>query len=185
VPADAAHVGTTLRTLGRPVVLVGHSYGGLVISRAAGDRDDVEHLVDVAAILVDGADSYVERAREFPSSPLAGRITVSDDGQIVVPPDAAIDGFHNTCDPADAAAAAARLRPTAAECLTTPAGAEPWRTVPSTYIVCEQDRAVPPEMQRWMAERAGVVLTYDTDHSPFLSQRERSVDDLDRVALSR
>jgi hypothetical protein len=57
--------------------------------------------------------------------------------------------------------------------------------VPSTYIVCDQDRAVPPEMQRWMAERAGRVLTYDTDHSPFLSMRERFVADLDELAVSR
>jgi pimeloyl-ACP methyl ester carboxylesterase len=171
--------------VGHPVVLVGHSYGGLVISRAAGDGADVEHLVYVAAVLVDGADSYLERAAEFPLSPLAARIAVSDDGRIVVPPDAAIDGFYNTCDRRDAEAAATRLRPTAAECLATPAGAEPWRAVPSTYIVCDQDRAVPPEMQRWMAERAGRVLTYDTDHSPFLSMRERFVADLDALAVSR
>jgi pimeloyl-ACP methyl ester carboxylesterase len=180
---DAEHVVAALDGLAEPVILVGHSYGGLVISRAAADRADVEHLVYVAAVLVDGSDSYLEQAGAFPRSPLVERITLTDDGQIVVPPDAAIDGFYNTCQPADAAAAAARLRPTAAACLATPPEGEPWRTTPSTYVLCEQDRAVPPEMQRWMATRAGQVLVYDTDHSPFLSMHDRFVDDLDGLAV--
>ncbi len=84
-----------------------------------------------------------------------------------------------------AAAAAERLRPTNAECLAVPPGAEPWRAVASLYILCKHDHAIHPEMQRWMSSRAGSVVSYDTDHSPFISMNDRLVDDLDRVAGER
>ena len=54
--------------------------------------------------------------------------------------------------------------------------------MPSTYLLCSRDRAIHPEMQAWMATRAGEVVTFDTDHSPFLSQPVRFVELLDRVA---
>ena len=111
---------------------------------------------------------------------------VSDDGQIVVPPDAAIDGFYNTCDPADAAAAAGRLRPTAAECLATPSGG---RAVAhgAVDLRASASRTAPYRPRcsgGWRSGRAR-SSSYDTDHSPFLSMRERFVDDLDRLAVSR
>ena len=64
------------------------------------------------------------------------------------------------------------------------AGGEPWRDVASTDILCERDRAVPAELQRWMATRAGRVVVYDTDHSPFLSMSARFVDDLVGIAAT-
>ena len=63
-----------------------------------------------------------------------------------------------------------------------PTGAEPWTDVSSTYLLCTRDQAIHPDMQRWMATRAGEVVIFDTDHSPFLSEPSRFVDLLDRVA---
>lgn len=178
---DAARVRDALDSVDGSSILIGHSYGGLVISVAADGRNDVEHLVYVAAVMLDADDVFLARTADFPTSPLAEGVQIAD-GQIVVAPEAAIDGFYNTCAPADAEAAAGRLRPTSAECLATPPGAEPWRTVASTYLLCEQDRAIVPEMQRWMSSRAGEVIVYDVDHSPFLSRTDGFVDDLDRIA---
>lgn len=178
---DAAAVCAQLDALDEPVVLVGHSYGGLVISAAAAGRSDVEHLVYVAAVMLDADDVFVARTSDFPAAPLADAVEISD-GRIVVTPAAAIDGFYNTCDPAAAAAAGRQLRPTNLECLAVPPAAEPWRTLPSTYVLCEQDRAIHPDMQRWMSSRAGDVVVYDCDHSPFMSMNDRLVDDLDRLA---
>ncbi len=182
--ADAATVEEAVDEIAEQAILVGHSYGGLVISKAAAGRSDVEQLVYVAAVMLDSDDVFLERTADFPATPLAGQVEITD-GRIVVSPDAAIVGFYNTCDAADAAAAAGRLRPTSAECLATPPGAEPWRTIPSTYLLCDQDQAIHPDMQRWMSSRAGEVIAYDTDHSPFLSTTAQLVDDLDRLARRR
>lgn len=181
VDADAATVTEVLDRSEGPVVLVGHSYGGVVISRAAAGRSDVGHLVYVAAVLLDGDDVFLTRTADFPPSPLAASAVIAD-GTITVGPEAAIDGFFNACAPADASVAAARLRPTNVECLATPVGAEPWRDIASTYVRCDQDRAIHPDLQRWMSTRAGRVIAYDTDHSPFLSMTARLVDDLDQLA---
>ena len=179
---DAAAVARVLDEAREPVVLVGHSYGGAVISRAATDRDDVRHLVYVAAILLDGDDAFLARSAEYPATPLAERATYHEDGRVTVHPEAAVTCFYNTCDPAEARAAAARLRPSAVECLAIPTGGEPWRTVPSTYVLCEQDRAVHPDLQRWMSSRASRTVVLDVDHSPFYSARGPLLEILLRAA---
>jgi hypothetical protein len=66
--------------------------------------------------------------------------------------------------------------------LSEATGAEPWRSIPSTYVLCSRDRAIHPDFQRWMATRAGEVVSFDTDHSPFMSLPERFVDLLDSLA---
>lgn len=179
---DAATVARALDALDEPAVLVGHSYGGAVISRAATGRDDVRHLVYVAAILLDGDDTFLERSAAYPPTALAERAAFTDDGRVTVDPEAAIACFYNTCEPREARAAAARLRPSAVECVATPAGGEPWRTVPATYVLCEQDRAVHPDLQRWMAPRASRTVVLDVDHSPFYSARGALLEILLQVA---
>jgi len=72
---DAAAVSECLDSLDGQAILVGHSYGGLVISKAAGDRTDVEQLVYVAAVLVDADESILTLASGFPSSPLVDQST--------------------------------------------------------------------------------------------------------------
>jgi pimeloyl-ACP methyl ester carboxylesterase len=179
---DAAAVRAALDDWGQDVVLVGWSYAGLVISKAAAGRDDVQHLVYVAAMMVDGGDVFLERMSEFRPAPINSGVELTADGYFVVRPETAVECFYNECDRDDAAAAAHRLRPTAVACLAVPTGAEPWASIPSTYVLCERDRAIHPDFQRWMSTRAGEVITLDTDHSPFMSRRDRFVDLLDAIA---
>ena len=179
---DAAEVRRVLDATSGPVVLVGHSYGGLVISRAAGDRTDVAHLVYVAAVMLDADDPPGDRFAQSPPTTLFQGDIFTEDGWLVVPPDLAVVAFFAECDPDTARAAAERLRPTAPACLAFNAGAEPWRTVPSTYVLCERDQAIHPDFQRWMSTRAGTVVTFDTDHSPFFSMPDELTDLLLSVA---
>lgn len=179
---DAGRVRRSLDDWGRHVVLVGHSYAGLVISKAAAEHPDVQQLVYVAAMLLDGSDVFLNRMREFPAAPITDEVELTADGNFVVPPETAVGCFYNECDSGEAAEAARRLRPTAVACLDVPTGAEPWRSVPSTYVLCLRDRAIHPEFQRWMSTRASEVVALDTDHSPFLSQPERFADLLDGIA---
>jgi Alpha/beta hydrolase family len=100
-----------------------------------------------------------------------GRVRRSDGGR-----------FYNECDIGEASEAARRLRPTAATCLAVATDAEPWRSIPSTYVLSARDRAIHRDFQRWMSTRAGEVVTLETDHSPFMSLPEQFADLLDRIA---
>ncbi len=167
---DASIVVDALDRFDGPKILVGHSYGGLVISKAAGERADVEHLVYVAAIMLDGDQLFTDVGAEFDATELAGALVIGDDGTFTVAHETALVAFYNECSHDDARNAAAQLRPTSITCVMSPAGAEPWRTIPSTYVVCERDQAIDAAMQRSMAQRATKVVVLDTDHSPFLSR---------------
>jgi pimeloyl-ACP methyl ester carboxylesterase len=179
---DAAALRRALDDWGREAVLVGHSYAGLVISKAAAERPDVEHLVYVAAMLLDGGDTYLTRMSDFPAAPINDEVELTADGDFVVRHETAVGCFYNECDSGEASEAARRLRPTAATCLAVATGAEPWMSIPSTYVLCTRDRAIHPDFQRWMSTRAGEVVTLDTDHSPFMSLPDQFADLLDRIA---
>ncbi|MEZ5372959.1 MAG: alpha/beta fold hydrolase [Microthrixaceae bacterium] len=179
--ADAGVVQQALDQVDGPAVLVGHSYGGLVISTAAG-RDDVEHLVYVAAVMLDEGDVFATRMAEFPDAPIAELVELTEDGYLIVRPEAAVACFYNECEASEAREAAERMRPTAFACLGAATAAEPWRTIPSTYVLCERDLAIHPDLQHWMCTRAGTVVAFDTDHSPFMSTPDPFVDVLDDVA---
>ena len=94
--------------------------------------------------------------------------------------DDACEIFYATCPEEDAHRAAGRLRPTALACIAAAPEREPWREIPSTYVLCEQDLAIPPSVQRHLARHAGRVVTFDCDHSPFYSMREALVEELVR-----
>lgn len=169
---DASAVADVLDGLHGPIVLVGHSYGGLVISRVADGRSDVSHLVYIAALMIGSDDVAGAKVAEFPPTLFNQRIKVSDDRMFSIDPESAVNCFYNECTDTVARAAAARLRPTSAKCLRSPTGAEPWSELPSTYVVCERDQTIHPDMQRAMSTNAGRVRSLDTDHSPFMSAPE-------------
>jgi pimeloyl-ACP methyl ester carboxylesterase len=169
---DAAAVRTCLDSLDEPAILVGHSYGGLVISQAAGGRSDVEQLVYVAALLIGASDDVLSVTGAFAPTPLMDQLDYTDDGFMILTPAATVACLYNETPIEIAKTASQRMRPTALSGLVSGPGADPWRTIPTTYVVCERDRAVSPEMQRSMAAHAGRVESIDTDHSPFASRPE-------------
>ena len=168
---DANAVIAVLDAVAGPAVLVGHSYGGLVISKAAKARKDVSHLVYVAAIMIGENENFPELAAAYPSN-LGDHLIIADDNTFSVDPAGALECFYNCCERGTAQSAADRLRSTSFDCLASPSGAEPWTTTPSTYVLCSQDEAIAPQLQQLMAKRAGDVSVLDTDHSPFYSARE-------------
>ncbi len=179
---DADALSRVLERLGTDdVVLVGHSYGGAVISQAdLGGR--VSRLVYLAALVPDEGDDPAGVMAAFPSPPKPAppaRSSGSGSGGgafFVRQPDGTLAAdqakgpgiFYNTCTPAQTAAALARLCPQRAATFKQPLTRANWRSVPSTYITCLQDRAVPPAAQDQQAERCSEVVSIDADHSPFL-----------------
>lgn len=171
---DAAWVRRELDRLGREVVLVGHSYGGAVITEA-GDHPAVDHLVYVAAFALDAGESCVSAATDSVKQmshegrpDLASGIAVTPDSSLILDPLIAAECLYNDCDEQTVAWALDRLGPQPLVTLQQEPAAVAWQGRPSTYVVCNDDRAVHPDLQRMMARRCGAVVEWATDHSPFL-----------------
>lgn len=163
---DVAAVREAVAAAGEDVVLVGHSYGGSVVSGAG---HAASRLVFVAAMMPDQGETTGARTGEHPPTRgLAAVRPVNGGADAVIAPELAADAFYNTCAPEVAAAHVARLRPSATTCFTTPLDDPPaWRTRRSTYLRCLRDQSVHPDLQRFYAERAGAhVVTSDGDHTP-------------------
>ncbi|WP_329459798.1 alpha/beta fold hydrolase [Streptomyces sp. NBC_01497] len=164
---DAAALRTVLDHIDGPVVLVGHSYGGSVISTAAAGDDRVKALVYVAAFLPDTGESALELTGKFPGSTLPDALdavpTVLPDGTADVDLAIQADRFHQqfAADvPADTAALmAATQRPIAQAALAETATVAAWASVPSWVVVATEDLNIPPAAQRFMAERARAHVT--------------------------
>jgi pimeloyl-ACP methyl ester carboxylesterase len=149
------------------VVLVGHSYGGAVISEA-GAHDNVAHLVFLCAFAIDAGESLVEN----PAPPAAGALESAmrvEDGHVLVDPEGAREAFYGDCaeQPVD------RLVPHSMSAFTVKATAGAWRDKPSTYVLCTQDKAIHPDRQRFFANRCSTVVELDASHSPMLSMPDR------------
>jgi hypothetical protein len=84
--------------------------------------------------------------------------------------------FYNTCAPAIADAAAARLRPHTIASFVEPVRSVAWRDIPSTYVICDLDNAIPVPAQEAMSARAGATHRLDSDHSPFLTDPDAVAD---------
>lgn len=187
---DARCVADTLNVLrDRGVtdpVLVGHSYGGAVISQAAVFHPDVSHLVYVAAFALHDGESVMSALMSFPpaSVGLQAAMVGRDDGTSVLDPDLAGPALYGNCDPVAAAAASARLSPQPTATMTQPTQGSPCDTIASTYVVCDRDDAVHPTHQKLMAERCTTTVVLDTDHSPFLSMVTETADILESIARS-
>lgn len=170
--ADVAVVTELLDRLDAPVVLAGHSYGGAVIT-AAGAHPCVRQLVYLAAFQLDAGESV---SRVLPQRGLAPsemdvamRSMVRGD-QVIAQPEIVGPLLYNRTAPAVADGQLARMRPVAKQLFRGRPAQVAWRTRPSTYVVCTDDRTVSPALQRAMAERATRVVELDTDHCPMNSR---------------
>jgi pimeloyl-ACP methyl ester carboxylesterase len=162
-----------------PVVLVGHSYGGAVISHAAAAVKDVRALVFLAAFGLDEGDSCASVMEPFPPSMLASTNVASpyDAPGAVGGPDLfiKIENFRETfcADLSEDVAGpmAVSQRPLAAAAFTEAATVIGWKNLPSWYLVSEHDNAIPPDCERFMAQRMGAVTeSVDGSHAAFIAQ---------------
>jgi pimeloyl-ACP methyl ester carboxylesterase len=169
---DVAATVAVLDRLDHPAVLVGHSYGGAVVT-AAGAHPNVAHLLYLAAFQLAEGESVGRTLpeREIPPTGLGAALRFSDDGEWVsLDPAQAVDLLYADADPREAADAVARLRPVHRSVFRGVPDVIAWRRVPSTYVVCADDRAVHPDLQRAMAERATFRHEWPGGHSPALTR---------------
>ncbi|MCK9894484.1 alpha/beta hydrolase [Frankia sp. AgB32] len=174
--ADVRATEEALTAFGRPAVLVGHSYGGAVIT-AAGAHPLVRHLLYVAAFQLDAGESVsrVLPGRDFPSTRLPEALRVTDDA-VGLDPALGPELLYSDAEPPVAAAAAARLRPVGRLLFRGVPERIAWRQRASTYVICADDRVVHPDLQRAMAHRATHALEWPGGHSPAVTRPDALAD---------
>ncbi len=167
--ADGDNLRDALDAVAGPVVLAGHSYGGAVITDS-GAHPKVERLVYLTAFALDAGESLLENELTGGEGMKLGEALVFDGDIVSVEPARVVEFFYHDCAPDVADAAAARLRPMPLAAMGGVPRSVAWREVPSTYVVCTDDRAIPVALQRSCAARIGDVVELATSHSPFLSR---------------
>ncbi|MBA9048654.1 alpha/beta fold hydrolase [Streptomyces griseofuscus] len=189
--SDAAYVASVAAQIDGPVVLVGHSYGGALIT-VAGTMENVVGLVYVAAYVLEEGESLGELQGRFPLSPLVSNLKQwtypGADGDPAVEVTIAADAFPSVFAadvPADVTKVlAVAQRPLAAAAFEETASAAAWKTKPSWALVAGADTAINPEVERFGAKRAGatVVEIEDASHAVAVSQ-PKQVAELIREAV--
>jgi pimeloyl-ACP methyl ester carboxylesterase len=159
---DAAIIRQQIADIDGPVVVVAHSYGGVAVSEGAADLPNVRHIIYLAAFQLDVGESILEACGGEPPD----WWDINGDGVMPLRPHRV---FYADLAPEDSARAIAQLRPQSLAAFTETQEAAAWRTAPSTYVVCEQDRAIPLPAQEQMSARATSVRRLCSSHSPFLS----------------
>jgi pimeloyl-ACP methyl ester carboxylesterase len=156
VADDVATVRSTLDSIPGDKILVGHSYGGFVITQAASGRTDVRGLVYTAAYVPDSGETITGLSVGYtPGSFLDHLVPAPAPPFFIVDPPFFPDAFAQDLNPKLGAEIAAEQRPTSLGLFVTPSGPAAWHTLPSWYAVSAHDRAIDPALQRFMAQRAG------------------------------
>ena len=164
--ADAVAVSDLVRTIDGPVVLVAHSYGGMVISNVDADAGEIVGLVYVAAFAPEPGESAFSLAGMFPGSTLGDAVQPVPRSDGATDLYIAVDRFHDQfCADVPAEQAdrmAATQRPATQEALFEPSGERPlWKERPSWFVFGELDRNIPADLEHFMAERARAHRTIE------------------------
>lgn len=176
VSTDAAYLASILATLSGPVVLVSHSYGGIVTTNAAAGNPNVKALVFVAAFVPDQGETLLGLQTKYPGSRLdeaALDFRPYAEGLVdgYIKKDVFRDVFAGDVPRATAELMWAGQRPADARTLGEPSGAPAWRGIPSWYLVARNDQVLPASAQRFMAQRAGSqVREVAASHVAMISQ---------------
>ena len=170
-------VATVTRTLGRvssPAILVGHSYGGTVIT-AAGTDDRVAGLVYIAAVAPDAGETTHSVQTPFPGTDIFSHVEVAD-GRVWLLPEG-IECFAGDLSEQEQKLVWATQATPAADIFDQKVEGTAWRSKPSWYIVAKNDRGVHPELQSFLAKRMGAT-TYEvaSSHVPMLSNPSLVID---------
>ena len=163
---DAATTRRVIADQPGKVVLVGHSWGGMVISEA-GTSDKVAALVYVAAFAPAVGEAAGELGKGYPAAPGIAKLVADSQGWLSLPPAALAEDFAQDVPGAQAAVMAATQSPIKASEFGDKATAAAWTSRPSWYIVASNDRMIPPDLERAFARKIGATTTtLATSHVP-------------------
>ncbi|MGW0998731.1 alpha/beta fold hydrolase [Streptomyces sp. NPDC002520] len=191
--SDAQYINSVLKQIKGPIILVGHSYGGAVITNAVQDNPNVKALVYIAAF----APAQGESLSDLNSRPVAHPIAaLPTDPTTYLKPDGT-EGTELTIDPTQypnvfldnelpqvqADALAAEQRPLSVDSATEKSDTPAWKTVPSWYLVANNDRAIAPDLERYMAARAHAqTVQVDAPHLAMVTNPAPVTDLIEQAA---
>jgi pimeloyl-ACP methyl ester carboxylesterase len=167
---DVAFTRRAIASLNGPVILVGHSYGGAVITEAGNDPK-VAGLVYVTAFALDKGESVGSLIKDPPPGAPAPPILPPQDGFLLLDSAKFPAAFAADVEPAAASFMADSQVPWGLDALNGAVTQPAWRTKPSWYMVTTEDKMIPPDAQRAMSKRAGsTVVEIKASHSVYVSQ---------------
>ncbi|MEU7588840.1 alpha/beta hydrolase [Micromonospora sp. NPDC049230] len=191
VQKDAAYVRSVVDSVSGPVVMAAHSYGGSVMTEAADGASNVKALVYVASVSPDVGESVAELTTKFPGSALLTSIKMVpyalDGGgtamEQYIYQEKFPEAFAADVDPDVAALMAVTQRPPTEAAQTESVTKAAWKTIPSWTLISTQDRGIPPDLQRFMAKRAGsTTVEIEASHAVAVSQPGPVADLIDAAA---
>lgn len=190
VASDAAYLSSVVGGIEGPVVLVGHSYGGQVISTAANGHENIKSLVYVAAFAPDAGEAAADLAGKFPGGTLgealAAPVTLADGGVDLSIDQAKFhDQFAHDVSADEAALMAAGQRPITEAALTEKSGEPAWKSLPSYFVFGDGDKNIPAQALGFMAERAGssrTVVVEGASHVVMVSHPQVVADLIEEAA---
>jgi pimeloyl-ACP methyl ester carboxylesterase len=170
---DVAVTRRLLSNLSGPAILVGHSYGGAVITAAGVDAPNVKALVYIAAFGLDEGESLASLSQQGPAPAGASAIAPDDHGFLWIDRSRFHDAFAADATAAEAAIMAVVQKPLHVASFTAACGVPAWKTTPSWYLQCTDDQMIPPPAQGFMAARMGATLrSVAASHAVFMAHPE-------------
>ncbi|QQN62179.1 alpha/beta hydrolase [Bradyrhizobium diazoefficiens] len=174
VSDDIRALDRCLARIERPSLLAAHAYAGAVISGSKNER--VKGLVFVAALAPDEGETVGKVFGRGKPHPKAPQLAPDADGFLWMPEGAFAAAFAQNASPSESALFAAVQRPIHGACLQEKNPRPLWKTLPSWYLLAEQDRMISPETQAFMAQRMKAkLLRLDVDHTPISTAPDRVV----------
>lgn len=170
---DAAATRRVIDAQTGKVVLVGHSWGGAVISEV-GNHDKVKALVYVAAFAPNAGEAVATQGKDYPTPPGIATLQADAGGYLWLPTASVAANFAQDVSPATARLIAATQGPINSKAFAEPTSNAAWQYKPNYYIVAAQDRMIAPDLERAYAEKIhATTTTLQTGHVPMLSQPKR------------
>lgn len=167
---DIAATRRVLATIAAPTILVGHSYGGAVITGAGVDAANVKGLVYITAFGLDEGESLASLSEQGPAPAGASAVEPDAQGFLWINRARFHDAFAADATAAEAALMAVVQKPLSVAAFTDKSGAPAWKSLPSWYLHCTDDQMIPPPAQAFLAERMGAtVRSVAASHAVFMA----------------
>ena len=181
---DVASTNRLINMQDGPVLLVGHSYGGAVITEA-GNNPKVVGMVYVAAFAPEEGETLGGMASKFPTPPAYSEFRQIEDGYLMLTPKGIAEGFAQDLSPGDQSLLLAAQGATQSAILATPIKKAAWHSKPSWFVIASNDRTISPEQEISTAKRMGAkTLTVATSHVAMLAKPKEVADFVIEAAAS-
>ncbi|MEH0845656.1 alpha/beta hydrolase [Micromonospora sp. CPCC 205711] len=183
---DVARLRQVLNLQDGPTIVVGHSYGGQIMTALGTDAPNVAGLVYIAAFGLDNGESLAALLSQGPTPPALSHLVTDKQGFMWQPQDDFVQHFAADVDPVRAKVMHSVQQPIAGSAFNDAMGVPAWKSLPSWYLVATQDQAIPPDAQRMFASRMGATtIEVPASHVPMVSHPDEAAQLIKAAAETR